>query len=203
MTLSPISVSRLHPDPRNANRMDGVTFDKLRRHIQRTGQIPTLIVRPHPQKKRTYMVVDGHHRLAIAKELDLKELPCQVWDLPEDDIALALLTLNQLRGQDIPRRRAELVDSLVAHFSTDDLATLLPETKSELEELLQLVRRDVASIEELTRDIIARDQSQLPVPFGFMVAQEDVPLVNQALARFESSRDKAFVALCREAVESS
>ena len=125
--------------PLNTNVMPEDLQEKLRAHIKRTGRYPHVIVRPHPDDATKYQVLDGHHRLAILKDLGHTEVRCDVWDVDDREAKLLLATLNRLQGQDLPIRRAQLIHDLLGEMSLDDLAGLLPETDKQLEELHALL----------------------------------------------------------------
>ena len=55
--------------PLNSNVMSEDLQAKLRTHIKRTGRYPFLVVRPHPDEPGKFQVLDGHHRVAILREL--------------------------------------------------------------------------------------------------------------------------------------
>jgi hypothetical protein len=62
----------------------------------------------------------------VLQKLNWKDVECQIWTLSEEDTQLALVTLNQLRGSDNLRKRAELIQSLTQAFKIPDLANLIP-----------------------------------------------------------------------------
>ncbi len=204
--MKSIPLSKLHADPRNANVCDATILAKLSTHIERSGFCPALVVRPYPKKKGHYIVVDGHHRLMVIKDLGWKSAPCQVEAMTEEDAGLLLLTLNRLRGTDIPKKRAELIESLVPVFSLDQLAELLPETKDDIEGLLALLAQDDNALEKALQEQMADEAASLPVPFGFMVPAQDADAVRKALAGFESKgtdHAQALVTMCQNALTST
>ncbi len=127
------------PHPLNSNVMPDDLREKLRAHIKRTGRYPYVIVRPHPGDPGRFQVLDGHHRLAILRELGHTEARCDVWDVDDREAKLLLATLNRSQGQDLPIKRAQLIHDLLGEMSLDDLAGLLPETDKQLEELHALL----------------------------------------------------------------
>jgi ParB family chromosome partitioning protein len=197
-----ISIKKLHPDKRNANQLVGESFEKLKAHIQRTGFYPSCVVRPHPTKSGHYVLVDGHHRVLALKELGYTAVDCQITSISEKEAGILLLTLNRLRGTDIPRKRAELVDSLLDTFSLETLATMLPESGAEIEGLLLMLKQDEAELERALKAQIEAEQKSLPVPFGFMVPADEAPLVEEALRLYQATskadQAMAFVAMCRD-----
>lgn len=202
--IKTLKLSQLESDPRNANVCDQETLEKLGRNIQRTGQCPALIVRPHPELENAYILIDGHHRKQVLEKLGWEEVPCEIWDLPDSEIQILLATLNRLRGTDNPRKRAELLDSLIHHFSVEELTSLLPETPAEIEDALALLNFDFDELEKTHRNQIQLEKESLPVPYTFMVAPQDVASVEEALKCYPSKgkdRTPAFVALCHQRIE--
>jgi len=201
MTLCDLDISCLHPDPRNANVCDAETQAKLTRHIQNTGICPALLVRPYPKKKGHYVLIDGHHRWMIVKTLGWETVPCQVVDVDANQAGLLLLTLNRLRGEDVPRKRAELIESLLPHWGVKTLATLLPETDQDIQGLLALLAFDEAAQAERLREQMAQEAATLPVPFGFMVTADEAVIVRETLAKARAQGAKtdsdAWIYVCQ------
>src|SRR5437867_2462505 len=129
-----IGLDDLVPHPLNSNVMNEDLQAKLRAHIKRTGRYPFLVVRPHPYQPGKFQVLDGHHRVAILRELGHLEARCDVWAVDDREAKLLLATLNRLQGQDQPLKRAQLVHELLAEMNVGDLGGLLPETEKQLEE---------------------------------------------------------------------
>src|SRR3989475_12882153 len=123
------------PHPLNSNVMSPDLQAKLRAHIKRTGRYPFLVVRPHPEEAGKYQVLDGHHRVAVLRDLGHAEARCDVWEVDDREAKLLLATLNRLQGQDQPRKRALLLHELLGETSAGDLAGLLPESEKQIEEL--------------------------------------------------------------------
>ena len=200
MTL--INLKNIHPDPRNANICDEEILSKLQAHIERTEFCPPLIVREHPEKKHHFMMIDGHHRILVLERLGWTEAPCVICDVPEEEVEVLLLTLNQLRGIDIPRKRAELIASLNQRMAVSDIARLLPETTGEIEGLLALLKKDTEAMAQALKEQIEREKASLPVPFGFLVLAEDAALVHETLALYKGQKNRdqgaALVAICRD-----
>jgi ParB-like chromosome segregation protein Spo0J len=202
--MTRIALKQLHPDPRNANVCGPSVLEKLRRHMERSGFCPSLLVRPHPKRSKHYIVVDGHHRLMVAQLLGWKEIDCQIKEMTDEEAGLLLLTLNRLRGTDMPRKRAELIESLLGPFSLNDLSLMLPESGEEIEGLLALIKQDEDALEKAFDAQMEEERQTLPVPFGFMLSAEDAALVREALAFYQARRQSdqgdALVAICRDAL---
>ncbi len=70
-----VPLDDLRPHPLNANVMPEDLREKLAAHINRTGRYPFLVVRPHPEEPGKYQVLDGHHRVAVLRELGFTRSP--------------------------------------------------------------------------------------------------------------------------------
>ncbi len=95
-----VPLNELVAHPLNSNVMPEEFQAKLRAHIKRTGRYPFLVVRPHPEEPGKYQVLDGHHRVAILRELGHTEARCDVWEVDDREARLLLATLNRLQGQE-------------------------------------------------------------------------------------------------------
>jgi ParB-like chromosome segregation protein Spo0J len=202
MTL--IALEKLHTDPRNANVCPPEIIEKLKRHMERSHFCPALVVRPHPQQEGHFIIVDGHHRKLVVESLGWDTVECQIQQMDEQQAGVLLLTLNQLRGTAVPRKRAELIESLLPTFDLKDLALMLPETTGEIEGLLALLKFDQEALEKEFLAHLEAEKRLLPVSFGFMVPFEDAPLVEEAInvykAQTKTDQGQALVAICRDAL---
>jgi len=191
MTDRPLADARVGPKmiplddllahPLNSNSMPADLQEKLRAHIKRTGRYPFLVVRPHPEEPGKFQVLDGHHRVAILRELSHTEARCDVWDVDDREAKLLLATLNRLQGQDIPIRRAELLHELLGEMSADDLAGLLPETDKQLEELHALLEFPAEEVAALLEQQAEEAEKVLPRVMSFVVTAEQEELIDRAV----------------------
>ena len=96
-----------------------------------TKKYPSLIVTPQKEK---YLLLDGWHRLCIAKELTWEKMWCEVWEMEEKQQNLLLSTLNRLRGVDNTKKRVQLISTLYQEFAEDKdmLLRLIPESEKSL-----------------------------------------------------------------------
>jgi ParB-like chromosome segregation protein Spo0J len=196
-----IPLKYLEDNPRNANVCPEGTLEKIRRNIERSGFYPPLIVRPIPGSKERYIILDGHHRKRVLEKLGYQEAECQIWAVDEQGAQLALATLNRLHGEDEPRKRAELLQSLVQALPLADLTQLIPESEKEIDDLLTLLTLDWEEAEARIKKQIESDQADLPIPFVCMIAPVDYPDVEKALSGFEGAdQGQKLVTLCRYAL---
>jgi ParB-like chromosome segregation protein Spo0J len=176
-----IPLNDLIPHPLNANVMSADLREKLTAHIKRSGRYPHLVVRPHPEQPEKYQVLDGHHRLAILKDLGHREVRCDIWDVDDREARLLLATLNRLEGQDQPMRRAQLIHELLGEMSLEDLAGLLPETDRQLEELHALLEFPADEVAALLEEQADEEERVLPRVMSFVVTPDQEQLIEQAV----------------------
>ncbi len=176
-----IALDDLVAHPLNSNVMPADLQEKLRAHIKRTGRYPFLVVRPHPDERGKFQVLDGHHRVAILRELGHREARCDVWEVDDHEAKLLLATLNRLAGQDVPIRRAELIHELLGEMSAEDLAGLLPESDKQLEELHALLEFPADDIARLLEEQADEAERILPRVMSFVVTPEQEKDIEQAV----------------------
>jgi ParB/RepB/Spo0J family partition protein len=196
-----IETHKLHADKRNPNRCSPDTMATIANSIQLLGHYQPLIVRPDPDRLGEYIIVDGHHRHRILKERGDTQVHCEVWKMSDKKARLALLTMNRLRGMDDYRARSELIESLTQDFTLDELSKLLPESVTEMQDMLAMLRLDEEQLEQEIQALRQAEAESLPIPYAFMVAASEAPTVEAALARFPGTdQSTRFLALCRQAV---
>jgi ParB-like chromosome segregation protein Spo0J len=176
-----IPLAELLPHPLNSNVMPPDLQAKLRAHIKRTRSYPYLVVRPHPSEPGKYQVLDGHHRVAVLRDLGHTEARCDVWETSDREAKLLLATLNRLQGQDQPRKRAELIHELLGEMSLDDLGGLLPETDKQIEELHALLEFPADEVALLLEEQAEEAEKVLPRVLTFVVSPEQEEIIEQAV----------------------
>jgi hypothetical protein len=176
--IQEIRTELLLEHPENSNFMNMETARKLRRHIERTGRYEPLTVRPHPSEEGKFQVINGHNRLRVLRALNYQTANCVVWNLDDDQTRLYLATLNRLSGNEIPERRATLLDNLLQAFDVDELTALLPDDRKQIEELKRLSRLEP---DEIITRTSGEKKLAIPVILTFMVEEPEAKEVNLAL----------------------
>jgi ParB-like chromosome segregation protein Spo0J len=180
-----IPLGRLRPNPWNPNRIPPELLSKLRAAIAEKGMLGTLLVRPlrapGSGAPLNYEVVDGEHRLRIARELNLPEVPCLVIALSDAEAKIKTLQLNGLRGENDPELLARLLSDLAVDRDLEKLASELPYDRLDIETSLELLElKDQASPGE---DIIERMEEEARREiFAAVVTPEERAVIEQALA---------------------
>jgi ParB/RepB/Spo0J family partition protein len=171
--IKSIALSKLLTHPDNPNVMSSDKFTKLVRNIQRSGLYEPIVVRPHPQDKGKYQIINGHHRLKALEKLGKKEANCLVWDVDDKQTAILLTTLNRLSGTDDPAKKIELLRKLKEKFDSRVLAKLLPNTAKQIEQLTNL---------KLNAVRFPLNAEKFAVPLVFFVTAEQNEIIEKALS---------------------
>lgn len=93
-----VPISELRPAEYNPRRWDKSAVTKLKESIQRFGMVDPIIVNASPNRKN--VIIGGHFRWAIAKEMGLKEIPVVYVNIPNTEREKELnLRLNRNTGE--------------------------------------------------------------------------------------------------------
>jgi ParB/RepB/Spo0J family partition protein len=194
--LQNIALSNLHEDLRSANRMSEERFAKLVENIRETGQMQPLIVRLYPKKKQQFVIIDGHYRKKACEQLGQTEVLCLVWDITEKESGLLLASLNRLRGEDHPGKRAELLNGLKQDYGVERLCQLIPENEHQLKELLALLDQQEDSLKDMLERQQAEEAKLLPVILSFVLSKNEAEQVQKTLVGISEDQNVALVQLC-------
>lgn len=169
--IQSIALDKLLPHPLNANRMSEQVFKKLVRNIKRTGRYEPIVVRRHPETKDSFEIINGHHRVKALAELGKNSADCVVWDLSDGEAAILLATLNRLSGSDVPEKKQALLNRLGKEFGYRELARLGPNTKKQIEQIVNLKVPVKAAVPEVL----------FVKPLVFFVRDEQLKIIENAL----------------------
>ena len=176
-----IQIDDLLPHPLNSNVMPDDLREKLKAHIRRTGRYPFIVVRPHPDHPGKYQVLDGHHRVDVLKEIGHTQARCDVWEVDDREAKILLATLNRLQGQDLPRRRAELLHAILGEMSAEDLAGLIPENEKQIQDLHSLLEFPADEVAALLDEQAQQAEKLLPRVMTFVVSKEQEAAIERAV----------------------
>ena len=181
--LNRVSLSQLHPHPRNSNQMSPGRLRKLVDNIRSTGAYPPLVVRPHPQINGEFQIIDGHQRQEALRRLEHAEAVCFIWPC-DDATALQLLaTLNTLRGTENRAKRGVLLQELMTILPADAVGQLLPDSAADVVKMIGVGAESATSLGERLQEITARGVRKGPRLLSFSLPPADAEVVEQALTR--------------------
>jgi len=167
-----IPLDKLVAHPDSANHMGRANFAKLIRNIKRTGRYEPVVVRPHPDRRGCFQIINGHHRCAALKTLGRKTADAIVWNVSDEQTDILLTTLNRLRGRDVLDRKLTVLRRLDARMKTRELSKLVPQTRGQLERLIHH--------KPLSQNMMRRAQA-FAIPVVFFVDKDQQEAIEQAL----------------------
>jgi len=132
-----VKIDQLHPNPWNPNAQTERVQEATKESINAFGFIDPVTVRPHPEIKDAYEIIDGEHRWRAAKDFGLDEVAINVVDVNENGAKQLTIILNETRGESDKVDLAVLLAKLAEDLG-DDLIIGLPYTDDELDGLLKL-----------------------------------------------------------------
>jgi ParB/RepB/Spo0J family partition protein len=190
-----LPLHRLSAHPANPNRISEAAFKKLIKHIERTGQYEPLVVRLHPHRKNAWQVLNGHHRMRALARLGHTRADCVVFNADDSQALVYLGTLNKLHGRDNIRKKCRLFERLCKRYKSGELARMLPESRTAIEKLDGLARRQPV--------FKPRPEKPFLLPMTFFVSETQHRLISEAFDKAVKDgeagtcTEKRLLALCR------
>jgi ParB family chromosome partitioning protein len=177
-----IRLDKLVAHPDNPNQQSKVIFGKLVRNIERTGRYEPILVRPHPQRRGYFQIINGEHRFKVLAKLGYKTADCIVWDIDDEQTYILLATLNRLVGTDKLDKKLSLLKRLNKKIKPYELAKILPHKSKQIEQLinLKMPRSPVSTKEFLNPSTILRTN-----PMVFFVNDVQQETIEKALSSAE------------------
>jgi ParB-like chromosome segregation protein Spo0J len=198
MDIREIALGDLEPNPWNPNRMDEVTYAKLKAYLKQRGLVEPLIVREAGEK---FQILGGFHRWRAAGELGYQTVPCNVLVLGDREAKILSINLNELKGEPVQALFARLIADLSSELSMEDLETHLPYSEAELKDALELSKISDALPLDLDEEE-AEAEATRPKIVSFVIEGDEEELLETAIARASEaaggvSRSKAMMMVVR------
>ncbi|MGB0768001.1 MAG: ParB/RepB/Spo0J family partition protein [Phycisphaeraceae bacterium] len=166
--------------------MPKALLDKLANEIERTGLYPPVIVRPIGER---YQILDGHHRAVVLERLGHTAVHAVVWPVDDEQALVMLASLNRMRGEDDPRKRAALLAKLCVSMDAGELAKRLPEDVGRVNKLLELHHAAPPSPKP------PNAMEEMPVCLHFFVLPRERKAVEACLREHGGPREAALLSL--------
>lgn len=135
-----IEVDRiLVPEERVTSVLDEELLQELEASIREKGILQPLLVADVDGK---LVLIDGLHRLYIAKKLGMKTVPAIVRKMSEEELIVTNLIVNRQRGKSNPADEARIIKLLVDdyHYSFSTVAEKLNMSRSTVEKYYQIAK---------------------------------------------------------------
>ena len=185
LSIQQVKIGDLKPSDYNPRSWNEDTTEQLTESIKRFGLVDPILVNGSKQRKN--IVIGGHFRLKVAKDLGLTEVPVVYLDIPEEEKERELnLRLNKNQGDWDWDLLSEFDESLLDDigFSSEELDTIFdievddPENFDLEKELKKL---DIKQVKAKKGDVYKLGDSRLMV--GDSTIPEDFDkLMNGELA---------------------
>ncbi len=196
-----LPIDSLQPNPWNVNRMDDAMQHKLTEYIRKEGLVEPIVVRRMPDH---FQIIGGYHRWCICKDrLGYKQIPCVVLEIDENRAKVLSINLNQMSGQPVPVLLASLLHDLNKTAALTDLETMLPFSKAQMEDSLELLKLP-DGLEAYLEQQAAKEAAEAPVIITFVLDKQQEELLNEAIERAKSetggsrnAKAKALEVICR------
>jgi len=122
LQIQTININELNPAPYNPRKWSSEAIEQLTESIKRFGMVDPLLV--NGAKERRNIVIGGHFRLKVAKDLGITEVPVVYVDIPEIKREQELnLRLNRNLGEWDYSLLADFDESLLTDvgFTSEEL----------------------------------------------------------------------------------
>ena len=191
MEIQRIKIEKIFPNDWNPNHLKAEFYKKLKRYIQKdAGAVIPLVVRSHPKRKGCYEIIDGFHRWKIYQELKHTEVDAVVVKVNDEQAKILSTNLNYMRGQAKPMQYAQLIHSLTEKYTLDDLELLLPESKPQLLDKLELLKLPEVSKSRL-EDASEEQEKESLSTLKVQVTEEEKETIEGALKQSDLKKKGA------------
>ncbi|MEM4020247.1 MAG: ParB/RepB/Spo0J family partition protein [Thermofilaceae archaeon] len=129
----------LVPEERVTSVLDEELLQELEASIKEKGILQPLLI---GEVDGRYVLIDGLHRLYIAKKLGMKTVPCIVRRMSEEELIVTNLIVNRQRGKSNPADEARIVKLLVDGYgySFSTVAEKLNVSETTVERYYQIAK---------------------------------------------------------------
>lgn len=101
----PIPIDKLFPFPNHPFQVNNdEKMEEMAKTIKESGVSTPLIVRPRPDGN--YEIISGHRRKFASELAELKEVPCIIRNLTEDEAVIEMVNSNMQREKILPSEKA-------------------------------------------------------------------------------------------------
>jgi hypothetical protein len=136
-----IDIINIEPNPWNPNKTSERQQEAITESLNAYGQIIELLVRPHPEKKGKYQIIDGEHRLVSLSSKEQKVFVNIIHGLPNAEAKKLTIILNETRGSADKIELAKLLEDINNDLGIETIIGL-PYSSNELDELIKLADID-------------------------------------------------------------
>lgn len=154
-----IAINAIEPNPWNPNKTSARVQEAIVESLENYGQIIELLVRPHPEVKGKYQIIDGEHRFSELSKSSSTVYANVLHNLPDAEAKKLTIILNETRGAADKIELATLLADISSELG-DKTRIGLPYSENELDELIKLSEFDWDNFADNSGDEEGDDEEQ-------------------------------------------
>jgi ParB/RepB/Spo0J family partition protein len=135
-----VDVDNLVRNSWNPNDMEAEFFEAIVSQVKQEGMNQPILVRPDPNEEGKFVIVDGEHRWKAAKLAGRKRIAIIVVPFDETTAKVRTLSMNNLRGQNIPIKLARLLVDLHKEYTPADIRKMTGIGEEDQTSVLELLK---------------------------------------------------------------
>lgn len=214
MNIVQIPTSLLDANDYNPNIIEENIMVRLKKDVERVGIKQPIIVRKHPTEKKKYIIIDGEHRWRVATDLKIKEVPCEILDMDDNEAKIMTITMNRFRGEFDSIKLAEVLKSLKDTYSAEELEERLGYNPEELQSYEDLLEFDPSAfdtgasdedIEAIANDMVKNEELLNELSLSLTLNQLEIieGAIGVAGPKSAITKEEAIEVICKQFLENN
>lgn len=135
-----VGVDEIVPNDYNPNDMEAEFFEAIVAQVKEEGMNQPILVRVDPENPGQFLIVDGEHRWRASKIAGKQKVGVIVVPFDETKSKVRTLSMNNLRGQNIPIKLARLLVDLNKEYSAKEIRAMTGIGEDEQQSVLKLLQ---------------------------------------------------------------
>jgi len=119
-----IPLTDINPNGYNQNKMNLDRYESLKYSMESIGQVYPIIVRPNPDIKEKYIIIDGEHRWKSLTENKQEKAVCKVVNFTEAEARLFTIHINKTRGRTSELGERQIIEPIRGKLDYLDVSKL-------------------------------------------------------------------------------
>jgi len=182
MKVEYIEVNKLKEAKLNSNIVYEPIYKKLKKDIEENGIFYPIIV--YKNGNENYTIIDGHHRVKAAKELNITKIPAIIVEVKsEKEALLRAIKLNTERGEQHPLILAKIIDEIKQDYDVEKETIYDNQT---INDLLDLLKLDYNKIDEIKQE---QEEEIDFVIYSFVVPKKLKEQLDEIIKKFNTPKE--------------
>lgn len=169
-----VNVSDISVNAYNPNEMEAEFFEHLVSAVREEGMNQPILVREDPDNPGKFIVIDGEHRFRAAQVVGLPKVAAVVVPFDDTKSKIRTLSMNAIRGQNVPIKLARVIVDLQQTYTDDQIAAMTGIRKDEQEAVLKLLELPDFDLDSESADFsIGSGDTSRPIPVNLMLMPDE------------------------------